>query len=686
MENSVLDAAAQAMFIVGDPYRLLLLACGVFMGLSLGAIPGIGGLVGMSLLMPFTYGMDSYTAFALLLGMIACTNTSDTLPAVLFGVPGSAAAQATVMDGNPMAKRGEAGRALAAAYTASMIGGVVGAIMLGVAIPVIRPVILYIGSPELLALSIFGIAMVALLAGRSPLRGLIVAGIGVMLSMVGTDPQTGSLRWTLGEMLYLWDGIPLVPLIMGLFALPELADLFIRRTSTAMDSKYDIRTGLMLGVKDTLRNWFLALRCSAFGCLLGAIPGVGGSVIDWLAYGHALQTEKDARKTFGTGDVRGVIAPESANNSDTAGALFPTMAFGVPGSASMAVLLGAFLIQGIVPGPAMVTKHLDLAYSMVWSIALANIIGAGTLLLFSGQFAKIATLRYTLVLPLILTLVFVGAYQVSQSWGDLFALLIFGVVGWLMKQLRWPRPPLILGFVLGAIIERYMFISVSRYDMAWVFRPMVFGLLVLTLFTVLSPIIRDLRTRGGGKFLANFGPPKFAVADLFPVALICIFVVMLADALQWSRFARLGPVAVVSTTLVITFICLGNQILRRGAQARALADGTAKEASTDISHLDLSTDMTDLTTGGLLGRSALFLGWLLLFLGLFAVFGIFVTIPIFLIVFMRVEGPESWKTVSAITIVFTVATYLMFQYWLNIRWPDALIGQWLPFLQVVPGI
>ena len=191
------------------------------------------------------------------------------------------------------------------------------------------------------------------------------------------------------------------------------------------------------------------MRCSWIGGGIGSIPGISASVIDWLAYGHALKTEKGARETFGKGDVRGVIASESSNNAKEGGALVPTIAFGVPGSATMAILLGAFLIHGLVPGPDMLHKNLDITYTMVWSVALANILGAGLCYAFSPQFARLATLRYTLILPAVMGVVYIGAFEANRSWGDLIALLAFGVLGWLMKQNKWPRPPLVLGLVLG---------------------------------------------------------------------------------------------------------------------------------------------------------------------------------------------------------------------------------------------
>lgn len=334
----MLDAAGQALLILLDPHRLMFLALGCSFGLVVGILPGIGGIAGTALLLPFTVGMDPYTAFAFLLGLGSTTATGDPIPAIMFGVPGGAGSAATVLDGLPMAKRGEAGRALSAAYMSSMMGGLFGAALMAVSLPILQPMVLYVGSPELLAFAVFGISAVAVLSGKTPLRGLIAAGLGVMLAMIGADPQTGTLRWTLGS-FYLWDGLPLMPMVLGLFALPELCDLLIARTSIAPTARYSIKTGMLQGAKDCFTNWWLVLRCSWIGAGFGMIPGMGGAVIDWLAYGHALRTEKGAKETFGKGDVRGVVASESSNNAKEGGALIPTIAFGVPGSAGMAVLL-----------------------------------------------------------------------------------------------------------------------------------------------------------------------------------------------------------------------------------------------------------------------------------------------------------------------------------------------------------
>src|SRR6195256_6382571 len=274
-------AAGKAFVTLMEPHRLMYLMAGCMMGLVLGIIPGIGGLAGTAMLLPFTFAMDPYAAFALLLGLGATTATGDPIPAILFGVPGGAASAATVLDGFPMAKRGEAGRALSAAYMSSLMGGIFGALLLAVSIPILRPVMLFIGSPELLAFSILGISMVAVLSGNAPLRGITAGCFGVMIAMIGTDPQTGTLRWTM-DSLYLWDGLPLVPLLLGVFALPELCDLLIARVAISSDtSKANIYKGQWQGVKDCFKNWWLILRCSWIGGGIGSLsrvkpPGGGG--------------------------------------------------------------------------------------------------------------------------------------------------------------------------------------------------------------------------------------------------------------------------------------------------------------------------------------------------------------------------------------------------------------------------
>jgi TctA family transporter len=684
MDASMIDAAARALVLILEPTRIMYLMGGVVLGLVMGIIPGIGGLAGLALLMPFTFSMDPYTAFAFLLGLASVTATGDPIPAIMFGVPGGAGSAATVLDGLPMAKRGEAGRALSAAYMSSLIGGLFGAALLGLTIPLLRPAMLYIGSPELLAMAIFGISMVAVLSGSAPLRGLTAGGLGIMFAMIGSDPQSGTLRWTMGE-LYLFDGLQLLPVTLGLFALPELCDLAISRAAISSKAQASVATGMWQGAKDVFRHWWLVLRCSWLGAGLGAVPGIGAAIIDWMAYGHALKTEKGAQQSFGTGDVRGVIASESANNAREGGALVPTVAFGVPASAGMAVLLGAFMVHGLVPGPDMLNKNLDVTYSMVWSIAIANLLGAGLCYLFSGHFAKLATLRYTLIMPSVLAIIYIGAFEGSRNWGDIHTLLFFGVLGWLMKQLKWPRPPLILGFVLGEIIERYTFISVSRYGLDWLIRPVVVLFLGLALLGLLRPLVQDLRRKGA---LAGFAKPSFRPGDLFYVFVVGLLGVMLYAASTWRHSAaQTVPIIVGTMATVFAVLSAFNLIFRRSEERQRV--GLAEEAKSDVAqrlHMDIVADTAHLDRGTIYLRATAFLAWFVGFMVSMAAIGLIPTLPIFVIAYMRIEGREPWTLVLPQAAVLTAFIYIVFDQGMAIPWPPTLLGQMWPALKFIPSV
>jgi TctA family transporter len=681
-------SAGKAFVLLMEPHRLMFLALGCIMGLILGIIPGIGGLTGTAMLLPFTFNMDPYAAFAMLLGLGATTATGDPIPAILFGVPGGAASAATVLDGFQMAKKGEAGRALSAAYMSSLMGGVFGALLMAVSIPILRPVMLFIGSPELLAFSVLGISMVAVLSGNAPLRGITAGCLGVMIAMIGTDPQTGTLRWTF-DSLYLWDGLPLTPLLLGVFALPELCDLLIARVAISADTgTKNIYKGQWQGVKDCFDNWWLIMRCSWIGGGIGSIPGISASVVDWLAYGHALKTEKGASLTFGKGDVRGVIASESSNNAKEGGALVPTVAFGVPGSATMAILLGAFLIHGLVPGPDMLTKNLSITYAMVWSVALANVLGAGLCYAFSPQFAKLATLRYTLILPAVLGIIYIGAFEATRQWGDLFTLLFFGLVGWIMKQFKWPRPPLILGVVLGDTIERYLFISIERYGLSWMLRPVVVALFALAIYGLVRPFMQDVRSQGGvKKMLTNFQRPTFHPSQLFTLFMIVLIGAAVVNSLQWDFSAKIVPLVVGTVALAAAALSLLNEMCRR--PAAPAAEGLAEHAQHEVSekiHMDLTSDTGHLPVREIVVRATWFFGYLIAFMALMAVIGLIPTVGVFVIFFMRYEARERWSLVIPYAVILIFFIWFAFDYFMAVPWPSTLIGQWFPALKAIPSV
>ncbi len=549
-----MDVLLTAVGELMDPFRLGILVLGVIFGLALGVIPGLGGIFGLTLLIPVTYTLDPVAAFALLLGMASVTTTSDTIPAVMIGVPGTVGAAATVLDGHALAKKGQAARALGAAYSASMIGGVFGALVLALSLPFMRPLVLLLNYGDLLAITAFGLTLVSMLSGRSPLKGVIAALFGALVAYSGLDPVEGEARWTFGQ-VYLWEGVPTAILFLGLFGLPELANL-LRRGQIQSESTATEKGGLGRGIRDTLRNWPLVLRSSAIGSLLGAVPGVGVTVIEWVAYGDAARRPgKDV--PLGEGNIRGVIAPESANNSKEGGSLLPTLAFGIPGSAPMAILLGAFMIHGIVPGPSMLTDHAPLLVSMVLAIALANVIGAGICLGMTGTLARLATVPATSLVPIALVFVVLGALQTNRVMLDLVTLLTFGAIGLAMGRLGWPRPAFALGFVLGPNLERFFFLTYQISGWEWLAQPMV----IVVLAVSAAMLIRQLASWRRGRLGASLAPRGPDIAFTALVALGAAGCLVASSRLPFA--AGIFP-AIIAGLILVCAPLLMVQAWRRG--------------------------------------------------------------------------------------------------------------------------
>ena len=493
----MLETFLQALLDVLRWDALSFMLIGVVVGFWVGLLPGIGGATTLALMLPFVYRMAPVQAFAFLLGMHSVVSTTGEITSILFGIPGEATTVATILDGHAMAKNGQAGRALGASLTSSLIGAVVGAAALALAIPIVRPLVLTFGSPEFFMLAIVGIAFIASLSGRGPrglVRGFLTGCLGLLLAAVGQDPQQGIQRYTL-QQLYLWNGLDLVPVLVGFFAIPEIIDLAVRGTAIAADAPLGRLSQVRDGVIDAFRHIWLIIRCSLIGTYIGIIPGVGGGVAQWIAYAHAVQSAKTPaeRDGFGKGDVRGVLGPGAAVNSKEGGALIPTIAFGVPGSSAMAILLGGFFVVGLVPGPDMLTKHLDVTMSMVWTIVVANIIAVVASFVFLNRLARLTNIRGALLIPFLALLTFLGAYTSNNSLNDILVALVFGSLGYLMVRYRWPRAPLVLGLVLGEVAERYLWISVARYGSAWLARPIVV-LLILLVVGVIGSSLRQQRT------------------------------------------------------------------------------------------------------------------------------------------------------------------------------------------------
>jgi putative tricarboxylic transport membrane protein len=615
---------------------------GVLLGLVVGIFPGLGGIVGLSLLIPFLYGMDPISALAMLVGLLAVIPTSDTFTSVLMGIPGSTASQATVLDGFPLAKKGEAARALGAAFSASLLGGLFGAVILTFFVLIARPVILFFTSAELLMLAVLGISMVGVLSGRNIWKGVASCGLGLVIGSIGGAPATGEWRMTLG-INYLDDGIPLVVIGLGIFALPEVVDLLRRSGSIAEGAA--LGRGWLHGLRDMIHYRWLCLRCAGIGTLIGAIPGLGGSVVDWIAYGHVVQTARD-KSRFGTGDIRGVLAPESANNAKEGGALIPTLLFGIPGSGSMAVFIGGLILIGLEPGPRLLTTELPTTYTIVWTLALANVVGAGLCLLLSPAIAHLTTIRYPLLAPFMLMVISFAAFQASRDLMDFVFLVAIGLLGVGMKRFGWSRPALLIGFVLADQIETYLYQAIQFYEWGILARP---GVIIIGAITVASAI---LGARNKPQHVSVENVPDVHAADLTPQLMFAgfsavVFIYALYDSAQRNFLGAVFPMSVGAIMLVVSLIVIGG-IWRSGGGK---------------STFNYDEERPGIDTIALPEKGVWhYLLWLIGLTLLTALTGFFIALNAFFVAFLRIEAKATWLRTIALTAMADVM--LMFLSWL----------------------
>jgi TctA family transporter len=620
----MLDALLSALVALSEPERLLYMALGVAIGYAIGVLPALGGLAGLSLVLPFIYGLDQVSALAMLVGLVAVAATADTYSSILMGIPGSSASQATILDGFPMARRGEAARALSASFLASMIGGLVGAVILTGAVLVARPLILALGTAELFMLAVLGLSMVGVLAGRSFSKGLVACGLGLALGTVGSAPATSEYRNDFGT-LYLSDGLPLPVLVLAIFALPEIVDL--ARGGGTISQSAELGRGWLAGMRDIGRHWWLLLRTSSIGSVLGAIPGLGGSVTDWIVYGHAVQTEKDGQ--FGKGDVRGVIAVEASNNAREGGALVPTLFFGIPSSGSMAVFLGGMTLIGIEAGPQLVGERLDLTYAIIWSLAIANVMG--TLLCFttSPLIARLTTIRFGLIAPFMVMIVCFGAFNTSRDIADLFLLLAVGVLGLFMRRFGWPRPPFVVGFVLAQPMETYLYQAVQFYGWGFLQRPgvlIIAGLIVA--FVIIGARQRKLADAEDESPRAGASATPQAAFALVPAT---VFAMLLWDATRHSFLGAVFPMMIAAVMLPIALF-IAVRLAFAGSSDRLRHDA---EADADPEHGGFWTYL--LWFAGLIAGTAL-VGFLLASIAFF-------------IAFLRWPARCTWTTTIVLTAI-----------------------------------
>lgn len=643
-----------------EPKALLLMVGGVIVASFFAAAPGIGGLLLLSLLMPYAITLQPYEFIALIIGAATVGGTATTFTSVLIGVPGGAGSQATVLDGYPMAKRGEANRAFGAAFMGSMVGAVIGAACFILSLPIFGPLVLSMGSPEFLMLVIWGISAVGVLGGNQPIKGLVGATFGLALALIGTDARTGIERFTFDNP-YLWNGLSIVIVSMGIFAIPEMYELAVKRTRVT--EMLALGSGLVEGMKDVYRHWWLVVRSSMVGVWVGVLPGLGSSVADWFAYAHAVQTEKNPEK-FGTGDVRGVLAPESSNNSKEGGDLIPTLLFGIPGSTSMALILLGLIAVGIQPGANMLTTQSHYMYSMIWTLVIANIMATTLALVFAKQFAKACMVPFYDLVPAVLLFCVVGAFSVNLDFDDLIAFLVFSVIGIFMKRYGWPRAPVMVSVVLGPQIQQYLWLSMDRYNFEWMTFPSVIMLAIFIAGTVALPFWRQHQKKQKAMNMDithEVRRPMEIGSIVMCVALLAIFSFMIIyAATHWPMFASLSVYCICAVGILLALI----QILRDALSLRRSAVGnTGGEEIVPWSREEVR-------------REWVAAGWVFGLVGAIALIGFHLTFFLFPMLYTKIYGP-GWRRGLTVSICAVALLYFIFDYMQGVIWPDPLL---LPFL------
>ena len=541
-----MEQFVSAFFQLFELTHLIFLFGGTLLGLLVGILPGLGGTSGLALVLPFVYNLEPSYALAMMIGVLAPTTTSDTFPAVLMGIPGTAGSQATVMDGFPLSKKGMAARALSAAFCSSLMGGIFGAFILSISIYYAIPIIMAFGFGEQFLLIILALLMVGALTGENFIKGVTACILGLIIGSIGSAPITGDLRFTFGT-LYLVEGVPIVIVGLGLFALPEIVGLLDSKGAIAKALKNE--EGWFRGIKDVVKNWFLVLRCSSIGCIVGALPGLGGTVVDWIAYSHLKQTSKNT-SNIGKGDIRGVIAPESANNAKEGGALIPTLLFGIPGSGNKVLLLGGFILIGIEPGLEMVTTHLDLTYLMIWSLAIANILGAGLCIGFASHISKLTLVRYYILAPVMIVLIFFATFNINRDWYDFIGLLGFGLIGISFKAFGWSRPALLIGFFLSTKVELLSYQTQAVYGLTFLTRPVSIILIILCFGTILLLLRQKFKQSNTSSSLEN---KKNQIYYVLVLLILPLLMISMISSLDYR--ASLYPISLcVISVLLLTII------------------------------------------------------------------------------------------------------------------------------------
>ena len=483
-----MDALFYGLVSLSDPYLLFLLVCATVGGVIIGALPGLNATTGAALLLPFTLTMEPVPAIAVMTAIYCSATFAGAITAILINTPGTAASATTCLDGYPLAQRGEAGRALGMAVVSSTFGGIFSVVCLMLAAPLLARAAYNFSPPEYFALTLFGLSMLASIGDGSAIKNLIAGGFGILIAMIGVDNLTTVERFTYGS-YELYEGIGFVPVMIGVFGISELLvqsqKLQVRREAIEMKAVE------LPSRRDYSKTWRTILRSSGIGTFIGILPAEGATVASMIGYNEAKRWSRNPEE-FGKGAIEGVAGSEAANNAATGGAMVPTLALGIPGSATAAVILAGLMVHGLRPGPTMFTEQADFAYAIFWSMMLVNILFLLIGLRGAKIFARVTLIPVQVLWPSVFVFSIVGAYALDQSMFDVWVALVSGVIGYFMRRYGFSVVPLAIGLILGGMLEQRLGQSMVMLDEKWWLmftRPLTLLFLVLTALALFGPAI-----------------------------------------------------------------------------------------------------------------------------------------------------------------------------------------------------
>ncbi len=722
---SFLGALPDALSSMANWAFLVAFLVGCLNGMLTGLLPGLGGSVGIALMIPFTYNMDTHTAMGLFIAALAGQSFCGSVTAILLNVPGSSPSAATTLDGYPLARQGRGGFAIGISASSSFLGSFIGTLLLIALIPVVRPLVLSFSFPEFTMLAVFGLTVIAMASRGSMFKGVVAGLLGVLFSFVGFAPVGGDVRYAFDQPS-LYNGFDVVIVLVGMFAVTEALEL-LRTNQSVSKGISDMKFGhkqIFEGVVYTIKQPFLLIRSSLIGAGIGLVPAVGGSVAAFLAYFQAARTCKNPR--FGYGDPRGVLAPEASNDAKDSGSALPSLAFGIPGSSDWAVVMGAMVIHGLTPGPNLIRESPDIVWIAIIVLSAASFFTSTLGLMFGPQLLQITRIKPGILAPFVLMLAVIGAYALNLSTTDVIASIGFGLVAYAMKSIGMPLIPVILGFILGPLVEKSYLQTLSSYGgiSGFFTRPISVALMILTVAVLVYEVISTRRAgaRDTAELLRGvksatrpwtlavmgaFGVVGFAAlvmaADFsdkgatFPVitagALIVLIGVYLAVALVPPLRNRAGGLIADGGGMDEIVAHLEQEAVEKidaqrdsapqagskrspdappeyGAGAERAQVSTAEQAaSVAAPGVSVTAEQADDMSRRLRVSLVLVFG---LLVGII-LFGLDFTVPVIFVLFLRLVTRERWLTTIATTVISCAALYLVFHTLLDVPLEGGLL-------------